>query len=322
MKSSRLICACRAWACAAGLAAAALYGADAATAAMTPAGTTISNVARIEYSLGAGSVSRSSNRVDIRVAELIDFSVVPAPACGRPSAGGVVAIGFRITNLGNGPEAFIPGGPVVSGGSNFVPAGVVADTNGNGCYDPGVDQPIPPGSKTPPLAPGQSFIVFVIGTGGNGLGQLVLPVTSETGTGARGTAVPGGGQGGGDAVIGDSGGVVENPAPAPGALTAALIKSQSVRAPDGSAEPRRGAIITYRIEGSFSGIGMASDVAIADAIPAGTSYVPGSLTLDGVSLSDEADGDGGQYDTAGIDVRLGDVAAPALRAVTFQVRIN
>lgn len=289
---------------------------------MTPAGTTISNVAHIEYRLSAGAVSRSSNRVDIRVGEVIDFSVAPAPACGRVSANGVVAIGLRITNLGNGPEAFIPGMPVVSGGSNFVPGGVVADSNGNGCYDPGVDQPIPPGGKTPSLAPGQSFIVFVIGTGGNGLGQVVLPVTSETGVGARGTAVPGGGQGGGDAVIGDSGGVVENPAPIPGGLIASLVKSQSVRAPDGSAEPRRGAVITYRIEGSFAGTGVAGDVAIADAIPAGTTYVPASLTLDGAALSDAADGDGGQYDAAGVAVRLGDVAAPALRAITFQVRIN
>lgn len=300
----------------------ALCTAGDASAAMTPAGTMISNVARIDYRLGAGQVSRASNRVDVRVGEIIDFSVTPAPACGRPAAGGIVAIGFRITNLGNGSEAFIPGRPIVTGGSNFVPSGVIADSNGNGCYDPGIDQPILPGGKTPPLAPGQSLIVFVIGTGGNGVGEVILPVTSETGTGSRGTAVPGGGQGGGDAVIGDNGGVVEQPVPVPTGLIAGLTKSQRVRAPDGSAEPRRGAVITYRIEGSFAGAGVASDVAIADAIPAGTSYVPGSLALDDVLLSDAADGDKGEYDATGVAVRLGDVAAPALHAVTFQVRIN
>lgn len=299
----------------------AIWSGDAA-AAMTPAGTTISNVARIDYRLGAGPVSRSSNRVDIRVGEIIDFSVTPAPACGRAPAGGVVAIGFRITNLGNGPEAFIPGAPVVVGGSNFVPSGVIADSNGNGCYDPGIDQPIPPGGKTPPLGPGEALILFVIGTGGNGLGQVTLPVMSETGVGGRGTAVPGRGQGGGDAVIGDSGGSVENPAPIPNGLSASLVKSQSVSAPDGSAEPRRGAVITYRIEASFGGTGMASDVAVADPIPAGTSYVPGSLTLGGVQISDAADGDAGQYGAAGVAVRLGDVAAPAVRTITFQVLIN
>ncbi|WP_152663895.1 hypothetical protein [Sphingomonas sp. SRS2] len=300
-----------------------LFAASAATAAMTPAGTTISNVARIDYRVGTGAVSRASNRVDIRVGEIIDFSVTAAPPCaGGAGTGGVVAIGFRITNLGNGSEAFIPGSPSVTGGSNFVPAGVIADSNGNGCYDPGVDQPIPPGGKTPPLAPGQSIIVFVIGTGGNGIGELVLPVTSETGTGRRGTAIPGGGQGGSDAVIGDSGGVVTQPVPAPRPLIASLVKSQSVRAPDDSTEPRSGAVITYRIEGSFAGIGMASDVAIADSIPAGTSYVADSLTLDGVKISDAADGDNGLFNGTGIAVRLGDVAAPTVHAISFQVRIN
>ncbi|MET0374782.1 MAG: hypothetical protein ABW128_11060 [Rhizorhabdus sp.] len=280
-------------------------------------------MARIDYRLGGGTVSRASNRVDMRVGEIIDFSVTPAPLCGRGAvAGGIVAIGFRITNLGNGPEAFIPGTPIATGGSNFVPTGVIADSNANGCYDPGIDMPIPAGGKTKPIMPGEFTTVFVLGTGGNGIGEVVLPVTSETGHGTRGTAIPGGGQGGGDAVIGDSGGILREPAPVPTPLVASLVKSQSVRAPDGSAEPRRGAVITYRIEGSFAGVGTASDVAIADGIPAGTSYVAGSLDLDGAPLSDAADDDKGQFSGGGITVRLGDVAAPAVRAISFQVRIN
>ncbi len=259
----------------------------------------------------------------LMMGEIIDFSVTPAPLCGRAATAGVVAIGFRITNLGNGPEAFVPGTPGVSGGSSFVVTGVFADSNGNGCYDAGIDEPIPAGRRTRSLAPGESIIVFVVGTGGNGTGQLTLPVTSETGTGVAGTAIPGAGNGGGAAVFGATGGAVTDiAAPLPGPLTASLAKTQSVRAPDGSAAPRAGAIITYRIEASFTGTGTASDVEIADTIPQGTSYVPGTMILDGVGVTDATDGDAGGFDGSTVKLPIGNVVAPAVHTITFQVRIK
>ena len=56
-------------------------------------------------------------------------------------------------------------------------------------------------------------------------------------------------------------------------------------------------------------------------MPAGTSYLPGSMTLDGATLSDVADGDAGDCDGRLIRVALGDVAAAVTRTVTFQVRL-
>lgn len=206
---------------------------------MTPAGTVISNIAQIDYRLAAGAVSRSSNQVDIRVGEIIDFTVTPAPACTAGGSGGLIVAGFDITNRGNGQEAFIPGQPVVTGVRSFVLSGVYADSNDSGCYEAGVDQLIPPGGKTVPLRPNVSGRIFVVGTGDAGGGTIVLPVTAETGGGTTGTSFLGMGDGGGDAVIGTSGGtVVGDPGVLPAPLTATLVKSQSVRNADGSSDPR------------------------------------------------------------------------------------
>ena len=101
---------------------------------------------------------------------------------------------------------------------------------------------------------------------------------------------------------------------------ASLVKSQTVRAPDGSATPASGAVVTYALAATFDAAG-ARGAVIEDPVPAGTSYLPGSMTLDGAALSDAADGDAGDCDGRLIRVALGDVAAAVTRTVTFQVRL-
>jgi uncharacterized repeat protein (TIGR01451 family) len=295
-------------------------------AAMTPAGTTIRNIAQIAYDLDGKAAALDSNAVDLRVDELIELAVEPAPACaGQTATDGKTVIGFRLTNRGNGREAFIPEAPTVEGG-DFVPEALVADSNRDGCYDPAVDAVIPVGGKTPELAPGDSIVLFVVGTYHQTVGTVRVRVKSSTGVGTTGTVIGGAGDDGSDAVMGVAGGTVEGEPGTPekreAPLVASLVKSQSVRAPDGSERALRGAIITYRIEGRFTGNGVATDVAIADPIPAGTAYVPGSLTLDDGALSDGADRDAGAFDGNAIAVKLGGVVAPAVRTVSFQVRIQ
>lgn len=286
-----------------------------ASSAATPAGTIISNIAEVRGNTGASALVQLSNRVDIRVDEIVDFSVTPAPAC-APLGANRIAAGFVITNLGNGPERFVPGMPIARPASAFRLQGVYADSNDNGCYDSGIDTLIPPGTPTASVVPGGRIRVFVVGDGTGDPVDISLPVTAETGPGRTGTTVAGGGQGGGDAVIGNSGGSVTGDW-TPTALQAILVKSQSVRATDGSAAPRRGAIITYHIEGRFAGVGTAMGAVIGDSIPAGTTYVSGSLTLDDAPYSDAA-GFSGQA----VAVPLGNVSAPAVRSIAFQVRIN
>ena len=82
-----------------------------------------------------------------------------------------------------------------------------------------------------------------------------------------------------------------------------------------------GATITYTLVATVSGSGSLANLAIGDAIPAGSTYKAGSITLDGAALTDLADGDAGEISPSGVAVRLGTVPAGQARTVTFQVTI-
>jgi uncharacterized repeat protein (TIGR01451 family) len=56
-------------------------------------------------------------------------------------------------------------------------------------------------------------------------------------------------------------------------------------------ELERGDEIRYTIEVANTGLAPAGDVEVADAVPPGTAFVPGSLTIDGTTQSDPADAD-------------------------------
>ncbi len=86
------------------------------------------------------------------------------------------------------------------------------------------------------------------------------------------------------------------------------------------ARPVSGAIVTYRLEAAFPVAAPA--VVIDDAIPAGTVFVPGSVTLDGAAQSDAADVDAARFDGTAVRVALGDQPGGTTRIVRFQVRIK
>ena len=172
----------------------------------------------------------------------------------------------------------------------------------------------------PPIAPGRSITVFAIlaGTAEKPAADATLTVTARalTGSGAPGTAYAGLGDGGGDAVVGPTGAIASVVVPLTSAIAGpALVKSQSVRATDGSQNAVRDSVITYTLEARFTDA--VSGARIADAIPAGTVFVPGSLMLDGAPLSDGADDDAGRFDAPGgtaqgpsIAVALGQIELP------------
>jgi uncharacterized repeat protein (TIGR01451 family) len=105
-----------------------------------------------------------------------------------------------------------------------------------------------------------------------------------------------------------------------------IVKTATVLDPYGGSAPVPGAVITYALVVSVSGTGTAEGLVITDPIPANTTYGPGSLTLDGAPLTDEADGDEGDVGatTPGtVTVTLGDVTAPVpARTIAFDVVID
>lgn len=299
----------------------------------TAAGTTISNTAQVTYTdPGGNPVTVPSNTVDLRVDEVLNVTVVsadPGDIVSLPGATNQV-LTFNVTNTGNGPEAFRLAPINAIGGDAFDPTttSLVLDTNGNGVYDAGVDTVYTPGSNDPLLAPDASVRVFVLSTvpasaTDGQRGQTDLTATAVTGSGPPGTVFAGQGAGGGDAVVGtttavgrDDGFYIVS------AATVAFVKSATVRDPFGGTTSVPGSVITYTLVATVSGTGTLNNLAAGDTIPANTTYLPSSITLQGAPLTDATDGDAGEFAANRVTVRFGSVAGGQTRTVTFKTTIN
>lgn len=301
-------------------------------AAGTLAGTNIENIATASYDTGSGTIDIQSNTAVILVDELLDVTVASTDAGDVPTTPGATnsVLTYRVTNNGNGPEAFRLTPNVANSGDDFDPAlaQVVIDTNNNGVYDPGVDTIYVAGTNDPLLAPDQSITIFVLtniaATQTNGQrADVSLLAASTTGTGAPGTTFTGAGEGGGNAVVGTSGAdAVANGFLRVDAASVTLAKSATVADPFGGTNAVPGSTITYTILATISGAGSLTNLVINDPIPVGSTYVPGSLTLQAASLTDAADADAGNYNGSRVSFALGNVAAGQTRTVTFQTVIQ
>ncbi len=294
------------------------------------AGTLIENTASATYDGGAGPVTIPSNTITVKVDELLDVTVTSRDSGPVSAAPGSAVLTFELTNTGNGPEAYtLTANPAVAGNDfDTTVNGIAVDTNGNGVYDPGVDQMLTGPATTAAIAADASLTVFVLVTIPGGVADgdqsdVSLLAEAVTGTGAPGTAFAGQGAGGGNAIVGSTGAN----ATATGSLSVGitdvdLIKSATVLDPFGGTGIVPGATITYAIRAEVRGSGSVSDLVVTDAAPADTTYVAGSLKLDGATLTDAADADAGRSGTSGISVDLGTVSGGSSRTVTFQVTID
>lgn len=302
----------------------------AAHATGVAAGTLISNTASATYTSGSSSGSVSSNRVDVKVDELLDVAVTPLTTTPATAGSSNVVLEYSITNTGNGPEAFnVTVDPAVAGNAfDATVVSIAVDSNGSGSYEPGIDQVITSGSATPSIAADGTLKVFVIvslpaGATDGQTSQVQLTADAVTGNGTPGTVLAGQGDGGGDAVVGSSTASDSGNDQLIAALAAvSLSKSASIVDPFAGTQPVPGAIVTYTLTATISGSGSVDSLHITDAIPAGTTYQPGTLTLDAGTLTDASDLDAGIASASGIDVNLGTVAGGSTKVVKFSAKIN
>jgi uncharacterized repeat protein (TIGR01451 family) len=304
-----------------------------AFAAGTPAGTNIQNVATATYELPAGvEESIDSNVVSLRVDELLDVAVAwsdPGDIVTAPGQTGQL-LTFSLSNAGNGTESFSLATVANGGGDDFDPqiTSIVLDSNGNGAYDAGVDTVYSAGANDPSLAPDQSMSVFVLatipaGTTDGERGRLDLTAAAKTGTGSPGTSFAGVGQGGGDAVVGATGADAEDDGYYKVAKASiSFVKSASVADPFGGSAKTPGATITYNLSATVNGSGSLANIRVADPIPAGTTYLANSMTLEGAPLTDATDADAGRFTGSAIAVGLGTLATGTSRTITFKVKID
>ncbi|MGH8264686.1 MAG: hypothetical protein ACRET4_14505 [Steroidobacteraceae bacterium] len=307
-----------------------------ARAAGTVAGTSIANTAQVTYTVGGAQVTTPSNTQTFVVAERLDVNLtLQSPPVSVQGGDTNRALVLRVTNTGNGIEAFNLVMTSAIAGDNFDPTPasppIYFDTDASGDLSP-ADTAYVPGTNDPLLAP-DAFVTMLIvndipsGLTNGALGRSRLTAQAKTGTGPPGTVFAGQGTGGVDAETGSSGGssnatgeyVVSD-------ISLSNVKSATVQDPFGGTEPVPGARIRYQLVVGATGTGTATNAVLDDAIPANTTFVPGSLSLNGGALSDAADADAGEFiagASASIHVRLGNLTAAAgNQTIVFQVTIN
>ena len=315
---------------------------NAANAAGTPAGTVIQNTATLTYTIGGVPTTATTPPATFTVVELINVTLVSQDAANVAvsSPDSNRALTFLVTNTGNGTEAFALARNNAVAGDNYDPlngqAGAIFLENGLQvgfqASGPNADTLYVAGSNDPSLAADASRIVYVVSdtpaalvTGNVGRVELSAAATTVGAAGAApGTTLPGLGQGGVDAVVGatralarQSGGYIVS------GVAVVLAKSVvSVTDPAGGASVRSGSIVTYRIVLSVNGSGIAQSLALNDPLPANTSYVVNSITVNGQARSDATDADQAEFSAGAVKVRFGDTAAPISHTVEFRVVIN
>lgn len=329
-RRTRLLCS------AAGIGLVTLANPSIAYATGTVAGTPIVNTASATYDAGGGPTTVPSNTVTLVVDELLDVTVASTDPGDVPTTPGATqeVLTFTVTNNGNGSEAFTLGTIATNGGDNYDPTNVqIWLDNGDGVFDPASDTLYTPGSNDPVLNPDQSRTVFVVGdtpgtvTDGN-RAEVVLTAESNTvltngNNNTPGYTMPGQGTGGSNAVVGSTGAdSQDNGFYIVNAATVTLVKSAVVADPFGGTDAVPGAIITYTINANVAGTGSVSSLVISDAIPAGTTYQPGTITFGGTTQTDGVDGDAGSFGSNTVTANAGTVAGGQTRTVTFKVKIN
>lgn len=302
-------------------------------AASTPAGTLINNNATVNLTDGNNNpLTVNSNVSTVRVNEILNVQIVKNDSTyvtvNTPDSNKLLS--FTLTNTGNGPEKFILSANTVLGGDQFNPVltRIVLDTNGNSIYDPATDTNYTPGTNDPVLNPNQSLVVFLLcdipaGLNNGEVGLVSLTATAATGSGAPGTIFPGAGVGGSDAIVGASHATASaQNGYTLATVTTGLTKTQAILDPFGNNNPIVGAVITYTLTFTVSGTGNITNSLISDSIPVNTSYVAGSLALNGTPLTDGVDTDVGRFTGTAIEVSFGTLTAPTTQIVTFKVIIN
>lgn len=303
--------------------------------AATLAGTPISNVATVTYSIeGAAAAPLVSAPATFVVDEIIALTLTWQD--GSPvsvnSPDSDDALQFLLTNTGNGSETFAltrNNAPAMADDydplssatpiyieSNGTP-GLQTGTGGDAAYT---------GSLT--LAPEQSTQLYVVSdtpaalpNGATGQVGLTAASTTPGAAGvASGTVLPGAGDSGVTAVVGPGQGMVTSLGSyLVSGLAASVVKTASV-AGGGDAAP--GKTLIYSITVSLSGTGTAGNLVVTDPLPAELTYVPDSITVNAASRTDAADGDNAAFSGNTVSVDFGDTAAPATHVITFSAIVN
>ncbi len=282
----------------------ALVSVSHALAVGTPAGTVISNQATVTYTDSNGNpLSVASNVVSTTVSQVASVTVAPDRA-GNADPGDTIWYAHQVSNGGNGSDTI----NLTAVSSNGWITARYSDNNGNGAFDAG---------DTPLTDTNGDSVVDTGAMAADAVRNILVAVTVPPGT-ADGTVDT-------MTVTGTS---VFN-----GAVSDIATDTTTVTAPDvtvvksvNPAGPQiPGTTLTYTIVVTNNGTANASSVVLTDNVPANTTYVAGSLTLNGVSKTDAGGDDEGDHNATtpgAVTVDAGVLIPTATATISFQVVIN
>lgn len=303
-----------------------------ARAADAPAGTSVTNTASVQYVDSGGNTLTQTASANFTVQQIVNVTVTwqnSSPVSVVDGANQQTLL-FKVTNTGNGTDSFRLADSLQSpGGTSFNPAGclIYFDTAGTGLYDTS-DVLYNPGSNDPVLAQNASINMLVVcnipaGAADTAKGEMQLAATSDTANGTFGTVNVGAGVGGVDAIVGATGGTANSDGLYQvHQFAVAYAKSAVVTAPGGGHQVVSGATIEYTLTVTPSGSATGNSLVVTDPVPANTTYVAGSLLLNGSAVSAPT-GDFNVTTPGAVTVNLGNLAGTAsAQVVKFQVTIN
>ncbi len=322
---------------------------NAASGMGTPAGTVIQNQATASFTVGSANYTQQSNTDTIQVAEIINVAVTWQEAANVTVSPGDAdqVVTFRIINTGNGSESFsiLADSDIHDGSDQFDPVkrSIYIESDGVAGFSAGDAQYVETEGPDPVIDGNSAdnwvdvYVLNSIPTDVNDgdIGHTSIQVVSTTtdNSAAPGQVFIGQGTDGVDAVAGSSSGnAAEQATYQVVNVTITITKTSSIESdPVFGTQPVPGATITYLLTIEAVGSGTAVGVVVTDPIPENTTYVPGSLVLNGTSALTDIEGDdiGSVTDTNSdseldlVTVTLGDLSeSDGFGTLSFQVTID
>lgn len=302
-----------------------------AQAAGTAANTTVSNSATVSYSVGAvAQTPITSNTSTFLVDRKVNLNVTAGSGTNVTPGSTAQAVIYTVTNTGNDTDNFTLAA-TNQAGDNFDVSNIkIYRDNGDNVFNAATDTLV---SAAVAFTADQSIKFFIVSDiPGTALNAQTGVVNLKATTGY--TATSGADTAGVDTVFADTGNdgtENANNTYTVASATLAVVKSVAVISDpvNGATNPKAipGAIMEYTITVTNSSPTTAATAAtLADSIPANTTYVAGSMKLNGTTLTDAADADGGTTTgspVTSVSVTAGTIAASGgVATVKFRVTVN
>ncbi len=281
-----------------------------------PAGTPIQNVAELTYQVNGVDFNVTSNILTDTVDQVIELDIVCQHSINLLVQRGETqrVLPFLLSNTGNGLDKFILLPDTNASSADVTNKKIYVD-NGDGIFN-GADTQITDINLS---ADANATLFFV-----SDIPVNATWLTSSHGIEAK-SSIGGSGVPGTTytlssyfAVDGVKGGVDSALCTYElNQLELKLLKSATL----GSTDVFKGSVIHYKIEASVIGMGILNTVVIQDVIPTGTTYVNGTLRLNGTVLSDA-----GHVSGTTLTVPVGDMVQTStvqpIHTVEFDVKVD